>query len=206
MKINNLNSLNNFGKSPKSKKASEQTMQNVLASLSQSKTAIIPAGNLMRGISPNNRDVFETFNQIDEVTRKIDFVKSQEDWESCLLEELKEFQVARNEYEENKTTQNFDHMEEEMGDIFYTAASMAKNVGIKPEEAFRSTNRKFFNRINLMERLLKTGSGLGAKNLADCRSYEKRALWNAAKRKIYDAQALQYQASNIPKTEQPTKN
>ena len=174
-------------------KEKKRELANYMKCLGTSKEATVTPLTLMRGIRPNQASVFDTFTKIDDVTREINFVRSKDDWDNCLLEEMEEFMYARLDYEQNPTRQNFDHMEEEMGDIFYTAASMAKNAGINPEDAFRSTNRKFFNRINLMERLLKTGSSLGAKNLSDCRSYEKRALWNAAKRKIYDAQALQYQ-------------
>lgn len=159
--------------------------------LKGSKSAAVPPLSLMKGINPNNKNVFDNFNKIDEVTRQINFVRSTKAWDDCLLEEIEEFTIARLEYNQNPTQQNFDHMEEEMGDIFYTAASIAKDSGINPEEAFRATNRKFYNRINVMEKMLGLRSN-GKKSLKDCRDQERRALWNAAKRKIYDAQASRY--------------
>lgn len=170
------------------------SIDKLLEPFTQSKDAKVPAKTLMKGINPNNNNVFDSFTKIDDVTRSINFVKSQEDWDACLLEEFEEFKVARREYEADKTQQNFDHMEEEMGDIFYTAASIAKDSGIDPKEAFKATNRKFFNRINLMERLCSSPSTPTPDTLKDCKDYERRALWNAAKRKLYDAQTLQYQA------------
>lgn len=170
------------------------SIDKLLAPLSQSKEAKVPAKTLMKGINPNSNNVFDSFSKIDDVTRSINFVKSQEDWDACLLEEIEEFKVARREYELDKTQQNYDHMEEEMGDIFYTAASIAKDSKIDPKEAFKATNRKFFNRINVMERLCATPESQTPDSLKDCQDYERRALWNAAKRKLYDAQSLQYQA------------
>ena len=171
----------------------EKDLSVYLESLKKSKLATIPPLNAMRGINPNSKNVFDTFNKIDDVTRSIDFVRSQDAWDDCMLEEIQEFTVARREYQQNPNKQNYDHMEEEMGDIFYTAASIAKDSGINPEEAFRSTNRKFFNRINIMERILRGKKGDNDASLKDCRDYERRALWNAAKRKIYDVQLQQYQ-------------
>lgn len=183
-------------KNPQSQNSSRPKQEKEIAVLlkpfSFSKKATIPPMALMKGVNPNQRDVFECFNKIDDVTRSINFVKSEEAWNDCMLEEMQEFIVARREYQLHPTQQNYDHMEEEMGDIFYTAASIAKDSKIDPEEAFRATNRKFYNRINLMERILY--SEQNGKNLKDCRDFERRALWNAAKRKIYDAVAIKYQA------------
>ena len=146
---------------------------------------MIPPGELLKGINFNSIHSFDTFTKIDDATRKINFVKSQESWDACLSEEFIEFQEARREYEENKTPQNYDHMQEEMGDIFFTAASIAKDAGVNPKEAFDTTLRKNANRLNLMEKMAK-------KNLSDCTDIERRALWNSAKRKLYDVQAFQY--------------
>ena len=179
---NSAAKTNNLGKDVKS----------LLEPISQDKTATIPPYKLMRGINPNKGDVFDCFNKIDDVTREINFVRTQKAWDDCLLEEIQEFQVARREYELDKSQQNFDHMEEEMGDIFYTAASISKDSGIDPKEAFKSTNRKFVNRINLMERICAYETTRFPEQLKDCSDYERRALWNAVKRKLYDAQAKQY--------------
>lgn len=173
----------------------DKTTTEYLNRISQSKGAVIPPYRLMRNINPNQKNVFDTFEKIDDVTRQINFVKSESAWDDCLLEEMEEFTVARKEYQQNPSRQNYDHMEEEMGDIFYTAASISKNSGINPEKAFRATTKKFFNRINLMERILISTTGNNNASLKDCRDYERRALWNAAKRKLYDAQALQYKES-----------
>lgn len=171
----------------------------LLQPFSINKKAKVSPLELMRGINPNNNDVFDTFNKIDDVTRKINFVKTEEAWGECFAEEYEEFKLARREYQENRTQQNFDHMEEEMGDIFYTAASIAKEAGIDPKEAFKSTNRKFYNRINLMERMAASPKSDTPDNLADCTNQQRRSFWNRAKRRLYDAQALLY----VQNVEQP---
>lgn len=186
-------SSSNSGKQIKERKKQEKELASCLDNLKTSKQAVIPPLILTKGINPNGKNAFDTFDKLDDVTRSINFVKSQKSWDDCLLEEMEEFTVARMEYQQNPSKQNYDHMEEEMGDIFFTAASIAKASDINPEEAFKTTNRKFYNRINIMERLLKLDKNNPERNLRDCRDYERRALWNAAKRKLYDAQTLQYE-------------
>ena len=112
----------------KSKQSNPDTdITTLLQPFSITKKAKVAPLNLMVGINPNNNNVFDTFTKIDDVTRQINFVKSQESWDECLMEEIEEFKIARREYQQNKTAQNYDHMEEEMGDIFYTAASISKD-------------------------------------------------------------------------------
>lgn len=164
----------------------------LLAPFSITKKAKVPHLEYMKGINPNNNDVFDTFTKIDDVTRKINFVKTQQAWDECLMEEFEEFKQARAEYQADRTSQNYDHMEEEMGDIFYTAASIAKDSGIDPKEAFKTTNRKFYNRVNIMERLAASSKSETPNDLKDCTSQQRRSFWNVAKRRLYDAQALTY--------------
>lgn len=180
-------------KGKKSKEGNPNTDINTLLSpFAITKKAKVAPLTLMSGINPNNNSVFDTFTKIDDVTRQINFVKTQESWDECLMEEIEEFKIARKEYQTNKSQQNFDHMEEEMGDIFYTAASIAKDAGIDPKEAFKTTNRKFYNRINIMERLAAQPNSGTPNNLKDCTNQQRRSFWNVAKRKLYEAQALTY--------------
>lgn len=167
----------------------ERTTNEYLEKIANSKNAVIPPYRVMRNVNLNQRNIFDVFTKVDDATREINFVKSESSWDDCLLEEIEEFTVARKEYKKHPTKINYEHMEEEMGDIFYTASSIAKSSDIDPEQAFKSTVRKFFNRINLMERMLVTSTGDPNADLKNCRDYERRALWNTAKRKLYDAQA-----------------
>ncbi len=165
--------------------AKNRGIERYLKPFKSDRTAVIPAGDLLKGVNLNGSNPFDTFKKVDDATRKINFVKSQEAWDACLEEERIEFQQARAEYLEKKSPQNYAHMQEEMGDIFFTAASMARESGIDPEDAFKDTVRKNGNRLNLMEKMSR-------KNLADCTDAERRGLWNNAKRKLYDAQSFLY--------------
>ena len=188
------NSISKTQKRVRGNRQTELELNKLLLPFTVDKNAKIPPRDLMRGVDLNSEDVFDTFTKLDDRARNINFVKDQASWNDCLLEEVDEFNTARQEYLKNKTPQNYDHMEEEMGDIIFTAASMAKNAGIDAKEAFKTTNRKFFNRINIMEILAQDPKSNTPNNLRDCKSHERRALWNTAKRKLYDAQALQYMA------------
>lgn len=170
----------------------EHQIKKLLEPFTQSKDAIIEPLAANKGIPIRQKNVFDTFRRLDDVTHEIHFTRTEKSWDDCLIDEFEEFKVARKEYMRDKSQENFDHMEEEMGDIFYTAASIAKNSGINPEEAFRSTNLKFYNRINLMERLAASQTTDTPASLKDCQPQERRALWNAAKRKLYDAQSQRY--------------
>lgn len=173
--------------------ARKQTISEVLKPLESNKNAVIAPFRLTKGINPNSGDIFETFKKVDDITRKINFTKGQDAWITCLLEEVEEFAIARNEYYQDKTIANREHMEEEMGDIFYTAASIAKDADINAEDAFRASTRKNLNRLNLMERFCLTNSNM-PDDLKECTDDQRRALWNAAKQRMYGAQAKRYSA------------
>lgn len=67
---------------------------------------------------------------------------------------------------------------EEIGDLLFTIANIARKVGVNPEEALQSTNRKFMRRFGSMEQQV-NDSG---RNLDQLELDEMDALWNAAKR------------------------
>jgi MazG family protein len=67
---------------------------------------------------------------------------------------------------------------DELGDILFVCANLARRLGVDPEEALRSTNRKFTRRFNHIEDALKArGMKLGAATLE-----EMEAAWDDAKR------------------------
>lgn len=181
-----------------SKKYYTPNGQNIKLLLEPFKTqedALVPPLTLTKDIPITQKNVFNTFDRLDEVTKQINFIKTEKEWDECLLEELEEFKIARREYQKDNSPQNFQHMEEEMGDLLFAALRVAKTAGINPEKALRSTNRKFFNRLNLMERLAKMPNSSTPSSLKDCKPYERRALWNDAKRRLYDAQSQRFTAN-----------
>ena len=71
------------------------------------------------------------------------------------------------------------HAAEEIGDVLFAVANLARHVKADPESALRSTNRKFERRFAYIEQSLeKQGKKLGSVGLA-----EMDALWDEAKEK-----------------------
>lgn len=67
---------------------------------------------------------------------------------------------------------------EELGDILFVLANLARKLDVEPENALRMTNAKFVRRFETIEaELAKIGKTPDQSNLA-----EMDALWNAAKR------------------------
>jgi tetrapyrrole methylase family protein/MazG family protein/ATP diphosphatase len=70
-----------------------------------------------------------------------------------------------------------DRVEDELGDLLFTIANLARHLKVDPEEALRRTNRKFEKRFRAVElALLQDGRTMRATPLD-----ELEALWQAAK-------------------------
>ncbi|MBE6602957.1 MAG: nucleoside triphosphate pyrophosphohydrolase [Ruminococcaceae bacterium] len=93
---------------------------------------------------------------------------------SKVREELGEIEAALAE-------QNADQVLEEVGDLLFTAASLARLVNVEPEEALTRATDKFVSRFAAVE---ENAIALG-QNLADMSDEEKNKLWeNVKKMKI----------------------
>jgi tetrapyrrole methylase family protein/MazG family protein len=68
-------------------------------------------------------------------------------------------------------------IEDEMGDLLFTIANIARKTGVNPEEALQSTNRKFIRRFEAME----TAVRASGRNLDQLSLEEMDALWEQAK-------------------------
>ena len=71
-----------------------------------------------------------------------------------------------------------ERLEDELGDVLFAAANMARKLGVDPEQALRSTNRKFERRFRHMESRLKE-RGLVPENVS---LEEMDSYWDEAKR------------------------
>ena len=98
------------------------------------------------------------------------------DWPSTdqvidkIIEESRELVEARD-------TLTQDEVEEEMGDLLFVVANLARHLNVDPEAALRRTNAKFIRRFNAVEdALIAKGSSPEQSNLE-----EMDALWEAAK-------------------------
>lgn len=66
---------------------------------------------------------------------------------------------------------------EEIGDLLFTIANLARKLNVNPEEALQSTNRKFTSRFESMEREARAAD----KNLDQYTLEEMDAMWERAK-------------------------
>lgn len=70
-----------------------------------------------------------------------------------------------------------DRLEDEMGDILFVAANLARMLGVDPEKALRRTNRKFDLRFRAMEQSFQAEG----RALKDCSLEEMDARWDSVK-------------------------
>lgn len=71
-----------------------------------------------------------------------------------------------------------EHIEDEVGDLFFVLVNIARYLGVDPESALRKTNRKFRKRFGWMEeQLARQGKSLQESSLE-----EMEALWQEAKK------------------------
>jgi MazG family protein len=98
------------------------------------------------------------------------------DWPSAepVLEKLEE-ELA--ELAEARASGNAAHVAEEMGDVLFVVANLARKLGVDPEEALRQTNAKFERRFRFIEKKLAEAGKTGVRPLE-----ELDPLWNEAKR------------------------
>jgi len=88
---------------------------------------------------------------------------------------MSEFDEIKAEME--ATPRNPDRLQDEMGDVFFACASLAKQIGVEPETALVQATAKFEQRFRYMESLiLADGHALGD---LDFQTWD--AYWNRAK-------------------------
>lgn len=87
-----------------------------------------------------------------------------------LLEEARELTEARD-------TMTQDAIEDEMGDLLFVMANLARHLGVDPEAALRRTNAKFTRRFRAIEAALAKTD----RRPEDSSLQEMDALWDAAK-------------------------
>jgi MazG family protein len=84
------------------------------------------------------------------------------------------------ELEEAITTESADHMEDELGDVFFAVVNLARHLKIDPEQALMRANRKFEDRFRAMERSLQE-QGIAFRELS---IDELEEAWKDTKRRL----------------------
>lgn len=138
-------------------------------------------GSMLDSVSSKLPAVMEAFQMTTKVSR-VDF-----DWPdvASVLEKLDE---ETNELKAAVSRPTPDHKEinDEVGDLLFVAVNVARLLGVDPESALKSSNRKFRRRFRYIEdRLREQG-----RKPADSDHIEMDALWDEAKVKEKDRAAL----------------
>ena len=99
-----------------------------------------------------------------------DWDKTSEVWEK-LDEELKELKEAQ-------IQNNFDNVEEELGDVLFTIVNLSRFFGVSAENALRKSNKKFIQRFQLLEKKIIKSS----RNIEDHSKKELNDIWDEVKK------------------------
>jgi tetrapyrrole methylase family protein/MazG family protein len=99
-----------------------------------------------------------------------DWDKTSEVWEK-LDEELKELKEAQ-------LQNNFENVEEELGDVLFTIVNLSRFFGVSAENALRKSNKKFIQRFQLLEKKIIKSS----RNIEDHSKKELNDIWDEVKK------------------------
>jgi ATP diphosphatase len=100
------------------------------------------------------------------------------DWNDpkAVLDKLRE-ETVEIEAEIEQAVPSPDRVEDEIGDLLFTVANLARHLKVDPDQALRRTNAKFIRRFSAIERAVaQSGRKLGEASLD-----EMEALWQQAK-------------------------
>ncbi len=94
-----------------------------------------------------------------------------------LHEEINELRAAIKERAETKSEDDATHVREELGDVLFAVANIARHLKEEPEAALKVTNKKFRRRFHYIEQALKAQG----KSFDDVTLAEMEELWQQAK-------------------------
>ncbi len=101
------------------------------------------------------------------------------DWDSAPKVVEKIAEEALEIVEAQEAGASVEKLEEELGDLLFAVANLARHLKVDPEAALRMANAKFVRRFKVIEETLAARS----KPLADASLDEMEAIWQAAKTK-----------------------
>jgi MazG family protein len=131
-------------------------------------------GSMLDSVSKNLPAMMEAFQMTTKVSR-VDF-----DWPNVgeVLDKLDE-EVNELKHEIKQDAANHQRIADEVGDLLFVAVNVARLLGVDPESALKSSNRKFRRRFRYIEdRLRQQG-----RKPADSDHIEMNEYWNEAKLK-----------------------
>jgi len=100
------------------------------------------------------------------------------DWErpASVVEKLGE-EVAELEAEIQRGAPGEERIREELGDVLFAMANLARHLGVEPETALQRANEKFISRFQAME----ADAGSAGVRLRDLSLHDQESLWEKAK-------------------------
>jgi nucleoside triphosphate diphosphatase len=102
------------------------------------------------------------------------------DWDSVPKVVEKIAEEAREVAEAQAAGANAAKLEEEIGDILFCIANLARHLKIDPEAALRATNAKFVRRFGVIEKTLKSRG----RSADEASLEEMEEIWQAAKAQV----------------------
>jgi MazG family protein len=146
---------------------------------SATRNATVASDSILGGVPRSLPAVLEAY----QLTRRASHVGF--DWENLagifnkLDEEKREIEATLRSAApaQSKTKAPTSHLEEEVGDLLFVGVNIARFLGVDPEIALRSANRKFKQRFQWME----SAAAREGKRFADLPRERMEELWNQAK-------------------------
>lgn len=125
---------------------------------------------------PKGLPALPTAEKIGTKTEKLKF-----DWAEAkqVLAQLKS-EIAELEEEMNKTEQNTESLDHEMGDVLFSAAQLARHLKLNAESSLRRANLRFQKRFNYMLSFCEDD----AEKFTALSSDRKEQLWARAKKEL----------------------
>lgn len=99
------------------------------------------------------------------------------DWDSAPKVVEKIAEEAQEIVQAQESGASVEKLQDEIGDLLFAVANLARHLGVDPESSLRSTNTKFIRRFNEIEKALAKQD----RSPADASLDEMEALWQAAK-------------------------
>lgn len=135
-------------KSPESNLTSQQVLENWGEIKKEEKANKKPQKYISRDLL--HHPALTSAEKIGKKTQKIGF-----DWSH--VSDVKE--IVEQEWKElsdelNKTDKNKDKISEELGDVLFSLAQLARHLKIDPEKSLRDANKKFIRRFQMMEEMI----------------------------------------------------
>jgi XTP/dITP diphosphohydrolase len=87
------------------------------------------------------------------------------------------FHEELGEFKEALESDNKEHQQEELGDLLFTIVNIARWYDLDPFEALQGTNRRFIQRLSIMEKF-------APRPLTEYNIDELESLWQQAKAKL----------------------